>query len=245
LPVIVPRDLGSPVAVQGCQAGTLVATGVALWVVHGADNLAVFACHGSYRARIVAWLHPPTHVAASVVWTGRTELRQASCGLVESEVGGERGRLLKGLDGVLVEHAVRAIVGSRAPRRLQPLEETIEGGSAEGPWGLDYILSSMIKEYLLSDRDDAAPTFARRFDDLYGDVYVPKFNGYSGQKKGWTGYLIAFYGTLFTSAVAMQYDDPKQDKIIQLLVELRKLPVHAVKIFVVSPLPSPDWSLLD
>jgi hypothetical protein len=33
----------------------------------------------------------------------------------------------------------------------------------------------------------------------------------------------------------MRYDDPKQDKIIQLLVELRKLPPHVARIFVVSP----------
>jgi hypothetical protein len=132
------------------------------------------------------------------------------------------------------EEAPDSALGT-TPAWLQPLEETIDAGSADGPWGLDYILSSMLKEYLLCDHDDAAPTFARRFDDLYGAVYVPRFNGYNGQQKGWTGYLIAFYETLFTSAVAMQYDDPKQDKVIQLLAELRKLPVHPARIYVVSP----------
>ncbi|KAH6631313.1 hypothetical protein F5144DRAFT_489466 [Chaetomium tenue] len=94
------------------------------------------------------------------------------------------------------------------------------------------MLATIYKEYLLSDDDNASATFARRFDDLYGDVYEPKFNGFNGKKRGWTGYLDVFYETVFSVAVAMDYDEPKQIKIIQLLSELRKLPTRAVKIFV-------------
>ena len=95
-------------------------------------------------------------------------------------------------------------------------------------------LATIYKDYLLSDDDDAPATFARRFDDFYKEVYEPKFNGYNGEKRGWTGYLVAFYETVFSVAVAMDYDEPKQIKVIQLLLELRKLPTHAVKIFVVG-----------
>jgi hypothetical protein len=98
----------------------------------------------------------------------------------------------------------------------------------------DYILGGVIKEYLLCDDTDAPAVFARRFDTLYETVYEPKFNGYNQQKKGWTGYLITFYENLFEAATAIRYHDPLQDKVIQLLVELRKLPTHTVKIFVVS-----------
>lgn len=107
----------------------------------------------------------------------------------------------------------------------------------------DSILASMVKEYLLCDDADAAAIFARRFDDLYGAVYEPRFNGYRKRKKGWTGFLITFYEMLLGVAVEVRYDDPKQDKVVQLLVELRKLPARVVKIFVVSassPLPFND-----
>jgi hypothetical protein len=98
----------------------------------------------------------------------------------------------------------------------------------------DRILASMVKEYLLCDDVDAASTFAQRFDALYGAVYEPRFNGYNKTHKGWTGFLIAFYRMLLGAAAELRYDDPKQDKVVQLLVELRRLPSRAVKIFVVS-----------
>jgi hypothetical protein len=98
------------------------------------------------------------------------------------------------------------------------------------------VIATLFRDYLLSDDDDndAPATFAQRFDNLYGEVYEPKFNGYNGKKKGWTGYLLVFYETVFSVALAMDYDEPKQIKVIQLLSELRKLPTHAVKIFVVG-----------
>ena len=98
----------------------------------------------------------------------------------------------------------------------------------------DRILASMVKEYLLCDDVDAASAFAQRFDALYGAVYEPRFNGYNKTHKGWTGFLIAFYRVLLGAAAELRYNDPKQDKVVQLLVELRKLPPRAVKIFVVN-----------
>ncbi|KAL2147924.1 hypothetical protein VTI28DRAFT_3402 [Corynascus sepedonium] len=98
---------------------------------------------------------------------------------------------------------------------------------------IKYIIVSLIKEYLLSNDDSAATTFARRFDDLYGTVYEPKYNGYRG-KKGWTGYLLIFYQTLCRTAVQIRYDDPKQERLVRLLVELGKLPSRSVKVFVQS-----------
>ncbi len=83
---------------------------------------------------------------------------------------------------------------------------------------------------------DAAATSARRVDELYGTVFEPKFNGHVGTHKGWTGFLRTFYENLFYVAMEMRYDDPLQDKVIQLLVELRKLPTHHVRVFVVSQL---------
>ncbi|KAK4245011.1 hypothetical protein C7999DRAFT_34623 [Corynascus novoguineensis] len=98
----------------------------------------------------------------------------------------------------------------------------------------DCILASLIKEFLLWDDDGAATVFAQRFDDLYSTVYEPRFNGYRGRKKGWTGYLLVFYQTLCQTAVQIRYDDPKQERLVRLLVELGKLPSRSVKVFVQS-----------
>ncbi|KAK3290519.1 uncharacterized protein B0H64DRAFT_412709 [Chaetomium fimeti] len=120
---------------------------------------------------------------------------------------------------------------------LPVVDDLIRGGP-EGDF--ESIVATILKEYLLSDDDDAPATFARRFDDLYSEVYEPRFNGFNGTKKGWTGYLEVFYETVFAVAVGMEYDDPKQVKVIQLFSELRKLPTHVVKIFV-----QPEFEWID
>jgi hypothetical protein len=119
----------------------------------------------------------------------------------------------------------------------QELEEWRPDPSS-GKEEFTYIVTSLIKEYLFCEDLDAAAKFAHRFDDLYATVYEPTFNGYNKTHKGWTGYLCAFYESLFPLAMAMRYDDPLQDKVIDLFVELRKLPTHRVKIFVVSSGPN-------
>ncbi len=113
-------------------------------------------------------------------------------------------------------------------------EEDFASGKEED---FAFILMTLIGEYMFCEDPDAPVTFARRFDDLYAAVYEPRFNGYNGTHKGWTGYLKAFYESLFSLAMEIRYDDPLQEKVIQLLVELRKLPTHRVKVFVVSLLP--------
>ena len=102
---------------------------------------------------------------------------------------------------------------------------------------LDYIIGAMVREYLVCEDDNARETFARRFDEFYDVVYVPKFNGYGKRKKGWTGYLEAFYDILLPVAMEIPYNDPKQNKVVQLFLELRKLPIRVVKVFIVSPNP--------
>ncbi|KAK3897545.1 hypothetical protein C8A05DRAFT_19710 [Staphylotrichum tortipilum] len=117
---------------------------------------------------------------------------------------------------------------------LTELDDTLATQAPEDEFSR--ILAGLIKEYLLCDDDGVAATFATRFDDLYAAVYEPRFNGYSGEKKGWTGFLHAFYAELFRVSGKIQYDDPQQGKVIQLLRALRKLPPRAVKLFVQSEL---------
>ncbi|KAL2173716.1 uncharacterized protein P884DRAFT_210941 [Thermothelomyces heterothallicus CBS 202.75] len=111
------------------------------------------------------------------------------------------------------------------------LDDILRTCNPESDDHIEYLIASLIKEYLLSNDDGAAAVFARRFDELYGTVYKPKFDGYRRSKKGWTGYLTIFYELLFRTAVQIQYDDPKQEKVIELLVELGKLPSRPAKIF--------------
>ncbi|KAL2166563.1 hypothetical protein VTG60DRAFT_2510 [Thermothelomyces hinnuleus] len=114
------------------------------------------------------------------------------------------------------------------------LDDILRTCNPESDHHIEYLIASLIKEYLLSNDHGAAAVFARRFDEIYGTVYKPKFDGYRRSKKGWTGYLTIFYELLFRTAVQIQYDDPKQEKVIELLVELGKLPSRPAKIFVSS-----------
>ncbi len=126
--------------------------------------------------------------------------------------------------------------GTAKPLWMQRLDERLERFPDSRPLNVDfdYILFSTIRDYLFCNETDAAATFARRFDDLYATVYEPRFNGYNRKHKGWTGYLIAFYRNWFYLTQEMRYDDPAQDKVIQLFVELGKLPPHHAKIFIVG-----------
>ncbi|KAK3310890.1 uncharacterized protein B0T15DRAFT_54137 [Chaetomium strumarium] len=114
------------------------------------------------------------------------------------------------------------------PGSVPDLEPEVEDAEPED---IASVLASKIREYLLCRDDDAAARFARQLDDLYASVYEPKFGEFRG-RQGWTGYLNAFYEVLFGAAVEMPYHDPLQDKVIHLLLELRKLPPHSVKVFV-------------
>lgn len=133
-------------------------------------------------------------------------------------------------------HVEMATNGTAKPLWAQVLDEQLERFPDSIPLNLDFghILNSMIRDYLFCDEFDAAATFARRFDDLYATVYEPRFNGYNGKHKGWTGYLIAFYESWFRLTKTMRYDDPTQNKVIQLFVELGKVPPHHARIFIVG-----------
>ncbi|KAK0666411.1 hypothetical protein QBC41DRAFT_150436 [Cercophora samala] len=92
-------------------------------------------------------------------------------------------------------------------------------------------IAQLFQEYLLSDDESSTAATALKFDSMYEDLYLPNYNGRgNGRKKGWTGYLSYFYETVFVIAKHIPYNDPLQDKVIQLLLELKKLPSRATKI---------------
>ena len=125
-----------------------------------------------------------------------------------------------------------ADASSAKPAWLEELDETLQ--STSPAYEFPRAIAGLIKEYLHCDDENASATFAQRVDDLYDGIYLPKFDGYRHKKKGWTSFLIVFYDILFGVGLRIPYDDARQDKVIQLLCELRKLPARSVKIFVVS-----------
>ncbi|KAK4244101.1 hypothetical protein C7999DRAFT_44198 [Corynascus novoguineensis] len=122
------------------------------------------------------------------------------------------------MNAILPENEIYDDFDEIRPGWLLVLDDMLRTCSdSNSEYHLDYIIASLIKQYLLSDDDGVAYVFAQRFDDLYSTVYQPQFDGYRGEHKGWAGYFIAFYDTVCRTAVQIPYSDSKQDKMIQLL----------------------------
>ena len=56
----------------------------------------------------------------------------------------------------------------------------------------------------------------------------------AGKKADWSRFLPAFYGVVYEAAEYMAYDDPLQDKVVALFVELAKYPWKEQWIYLVS-----------
>ncbi|KAK7937804.1 uncharacterized protein PG986_014672 [Apiospora aurea] len=73
---------------------------------------------------------------------------------------------------------------------------------------------------------------AQQVDDLYSNEYLPsdplmKFQ----DDKGMGGFLSCLYEMVFDLARAIPHEDDLQDRLVQFLVELAKLPTEEVKIW--------------
>ena len=93
-------------------------------------------------------------------------------------------------------------------------------------------LAKMLKDFLLSDGDSTATDTARLIDNFYGQVYLPsdplmKFE--DGQ--GIETFLVGFYELIFALARFIPYNSSDQDKVVQLMLELRKLPPKQLRIW--------------
>lgn len=109
------------------------------------------------------------------------------------------------------------------------LEEEI-ASCGEGTFECD--LDNIMKDFLMSTSDPAAPDTALRIDTYYWKIYLPsdplmKFK----EDKGIAGFLYYLYELVFDMARLVPYYDPKQDMLVQLILELRKLPAKTFKIW--------------
>ena len=102
-----------------------------------------------------------------------------------------------------------------------------------------HCLAQIIRDTLLSTDESRAAGAAHRIDAYYQDEYLPSdpFLKFSDDK-GMAGFLNSLYGLVFDVARLIPYRDALQDTLIQVIVELRKLPPKPCKIWDVrySPL---------
>jgi hypothetical protein len=93
-------------------------------------------------------------------------------------------------------------------------------------------LSKIMKRLLLSTSENAAADAAREFDEYYSQQFLPsdplmKFS----DDKGMGAYLWGLYQLIFDMGRLVPYNDTKQTNLVQLIVELRKLPPKTFKIW--------------
>ncbi|RYO87605.1 hypothetical protein DL766_009179 [Monosporascus sp. MC13-8B] len=90
----------------------------------------------------------------------------------------------------------------------------------------------IIRDTLLSIGEAAAKDGAHRIDSYYSDTSLSfdplvKF----AEDKGMAGFLNALWDAVFDSAELLPFDDPKQDRLVAVILELRKLPPKLFKIW--------------
>ena len=102
-------------------------------------------------------------------------------------------------------------------------------------WGegtFDHALGVTLKGYLLSDGDSAAADTARQIHIFYEQEHLhsdPLMKYEDDQGMG--AFLSGFYEIVFTLARVIPYNNSNQEKLVWLLLELRKLPPRQFKIW--------------
>ena len=114
--------------------------------------------------------------------------------------------------------------------------------SSEGTY--EDALGNLVKGFLLSDDDDMASNTAQRIQNYYEQEYLladplMKFEDDQGMGE----FLAAFYNIIFLLARLIPYNSYAQQKLLLLVLELRKLPPKSFKIWQVCEL-SPALPLL-
>ncbi|KAL8722778.1 MAG: hypothetical protein Q9225_000789 [Loekoesia sp. 1 TL-2023] len=102
-------------------------------------------------------------------------------------------------------------------------------------WGAktcQHALGTMLKDSLLSDGDLAAANTVHQIDSFYQQEYLTsdpllKFKDDQGMER----FLNGFFEAVFTLASLLPYADPNQGKLVNLLLELRKLPPRQLRIW--------------
>ncbi|RYP12531.1 hypothetical protein DL765_007267 [Monosporascus sp. GIB2] len=88
----------------------------------------------------------------------------------------------------------------------------------------------ILRDTLLSIDEAAAKDGAHRIDSYYSDTFLSfdplvKF----AEDKGMAGFLNELWDAVFDLAELLPFDDPKQDRLVAVILELRKLPPKSFK----------------
>ena len=97
---------------------------------------------------------------------------------------------------------------------------------------VSYRLAKIIRESLLSTDESQITKAAHQIDSYYRYEYLvsdPFLQFLDG--KGTANFLGNLYGLLFDTAIYIPDEDPHQDTLIRLLIELRKLPQAPCKLW--------------
>ncbi len=117
---------------------------------------------------------------------------------------------------------------------ITQLDKEIDILGEEG--SLDYDLAIILKQLILSDGDSTAADIARKIDNYYDQQFRPsdplmRFE----DDQGMGSFLFAFWQTVCISfARVIPYNNNNQEKLVQLVLELQKLPPRQFKISGVS-----------
>lgn len=111
------------------------------------------------------------------------------------------------------------------------LEKEIQDDSRNG---VESSVPSILRDLLRSypqDGQQAAQDAARRINFDYRDKYLPSDPLLKGRDdEGMAGFLYHLYLLSLDTARLIHYSSPEQDALVQLFVELRKLPPEQFKI---------------
>lgn len=117
-------------------------------------------------------------------------------------------------------------------------EELTREISEDAAGGVASQVSSILLDLLTTFPEhgpEAAREAARRIDADYGDAYLPSDPLLKGaDDRGMTMFLERLYGLILSVVTFIDCDDARQDALVQLVAELRKLPPKAFKIMDVS-----------
>ena len=89
----------------------------------------------------------------------------------------------------------------------------------------------MLKDFLLSNGNITVNSMAHQIDTIHKQLLEsdPLMEYIDDQKMG--GFLSGFYDVVFTLVKFIPYNGTKQDNIVQLIMELRQLPLRKITIW--------------
>ena len=120
---------------------------------------------------------------------------------------------------------------------------TVDAGTAyingemdiSGEGYLSYEIGNIFKRLFAAEDGLSPRDAAQQIDAVYSDIWFPRDPTLRFRPdKGMTSYLVTLNEFIFTLARVLSYDDARQDTLVQLILEILKLPPRTAQIWDVS-----------